>query len=55
MAAQAGDAYLFGIDEGYEAGPFVDGEGGQVLAIVNDFSGHGWQKAGQGAQKGGFP
>lgn len=55
MAAQAGDADLFGIDEGEKAGPFGDGEGGQVLAIVNDFSGHRGQKAGQGAQEGAFP
>lgn len=55
MAAQSGDADLFGIDEGEKAGPFWDGDGGQVLAIVNDFSGHGGQKAGQGAQEGAFP
>ena len=55
MAAQAWDAYLFGIDEGEKAGPFRDGEGGQVLAVVNDFSGHGGQKTGQGAQEGAFP
>ena len=54
MAAQAGDADLFGIDEGEKAGPFGDGEGGQVLAIVNHFSGYRGQKAGHGAQESAF-